>query len=418
MPDKNSPEISLTDSLSTIIKSHQELSYLLPYLPAITAKLSASTVIISFAHPYFENFYNHYLRKSFETACALCSNQSLSFSYKLQPIENLSSSEDIAHPSPDPFDSFICSPKNAPALKCAKEICQSTSHDYGSVMFYGPSGSGKTHLLNSIESQISRYYGKNSVLRLRADAFESPIPPERFWALTQALLLDDIQTLLAIPEKQILLCNYLDTAFQNQNHGIVILAGTHNNLEKFTPRLAQRFFQALAFEIFPPDFSTRLAFTERWLKNLNINIPKAHLVALARHYRTIPALIGVLQKFKFYASFFSQSLALDELEKLANPIPKSTSWQKILAQVALKLGTKPGEILGKSRRQDTVLARQVAMFICRLKFGLSYPEIGKIFGNRDHATVMHGIKKIQRLQKVDSSLHNLLTELLQEGDLK
>jgi chromosomal replication initiator protein len=100
---------------------------------------------------------------------------------------------------------------------------------------------------------------------------------------------------------------------------------------------------------------------------------------------------------------------LENLVKTGNH-ERVTSFGDIVGLVSRGFNLAPEDILGTRRKPDFVLARQVAMYLCRRKLGLSYPELGKAFG-RDHSTVIHAIKKIQALPQTDKVLHKLVTDL-------
>ena len=144
---------------------------------------------------------------------------------------------------------------------------------------------------------------------------------------------------------------------------------------------------------------------------MDLNLTRAQIMSICRHSARFSAILGLLQKIEFYGKLTGQEFTPEELEKLAHPANQPASWQKITGRVALRLGVRQADLLGPSRKQEHVFARQAAMYLCRNGLGLSYPELGRLFGGRDHATVIHGIRKIQQLRKVDKDINNLLTEL-------
>ena len=90
---------------------------------------------------------------------------------------------------------------------------------------------------------------------------------------------------------------------------------------------------------------------------------------------------------------------------------KTPGCLEILGVVARAMNLRPEDVLGGKRRPDLVLARQVSMYICRRKLGLSYPELGRAFGGKDHSTVIYAIKKIKKILVSDKALQQLVTEL-------
>lgn len=405
--------MNVLDRFKSFFASSPEFPHLLPVLPALQIELDQANLIVRFSHPYFKPFFDQHLRADFERACSLCLEQSLNFLYQSQ------SPAPQQHPLPakapmNPFDEFICSARNEPALECARRMFKSAEGGLDLVLFYGAPGSGKTHLLSLIAAAFSQLHGNRAACSSRAEAFDAPLPPEQFWKSPRALLLDDLQDISDKPAKQKLLCAFIDCARQSAATAKIALAISGRDCNIFGARLAQRLEQGMAIELFPADFSLRLAYAEKKARELELSLSRAQLLGIARHHRNISTISGVLQKFKFYASLADQLPAPEELEKLTSSPSKTPAWQQVLLKVSERLGIKTSELIGKSRRQDLVMARQAAMLICRLKFGLSYSELGRIFGGRDHATVMHGIKKVQELRKSNQFLHTLLTELEQD----
>ena len=114
-----------------------------------------------------------------------------------------------------------------------------------------------------------------------------------------------------------------------------------------------------------------------------------------------------------FAAVHGRSLTPADLENIVRTggAERPPGCREILNEVARGLNLRPEDILGSRRRPDLVLARQVAMYLCRQKLGLSYPELGRAFGGRDHSTVIHAIKKIKKLLISNKDVQRLVTQL-------
>ena len=134
---------------------------------------------------------------------------------------------------------------------------------------------------------------------------------------------------------------------------------------------------------------------------------------LAQHCPDIRRLSGLLRRAAAHRALLGRELSeqdiLTILKQGADASPLTP--QLIISIVGERCGIPPREILGEKRRPDLVQARQLAMYLCRELLGHSYPVIGKIFGGKDHSTVMHGVKKIKQLQDTDRLVHSMVTEL-------
>ena len=122
---------------------------------------------------------------------------------------------------------------------------------------------------------------------------------------------------------------------------------------------------------------------------------------------------GLILKVGAYCAVKGLNLTQADLENIVRTgvAEKMPGCREILTEVARGLNLKPDDVLGGKRRPDLVLARQIAMYVCRQKLGLSYPELGRAFGGRDHSTVIHAIKKINKLLVSDKRVQKLVTEI-------
>lgn len=395
--------------IAAFLGRQPELSWLVPLMAGLRFSLNGDKLKIDFIHPYFSDFYFKNCQQELEKGlCKYLGNIHISYGCDA-PAKNATPEADTL------FESFICSSRNEPVIAAARDLCTSPEPCCSVLVLRGASGTGKSHLLMEMSRAFISAYGKSCVLHTQAALFNPCEIPANFWRRKRALLLDDLQELDNDCNRQKSIAACLDHVFANT--GSLRVAMTFNgDLSVFAPKLARRLEQALLLELYAADLPARISYIERTASRMQLNLPKNMAVAIARQIQKISAITGILQKYKFYYKIDGQMPSLDALEKFPMPDAKHTGWQRILMLVAERLNRKPAEILSKSRRQEFVLARQTAMFLCRAKLGLSYPELGRIFGGMDHSTVMHGIKKIHQLRAIDKDLHNLLTRLENELD--
>lgn len=321
------------------------------------------------------------------------------------------------------FDDFIDSGKNANALLAARLACESNLEEKTApanfLIFYGAPGTGKTHLLKAMQKALldllkpASVYFRDAVNFCQEDDLMASFRGnEGFWQ-NRALLLDNLQELTGYTHLQ----NKLASCLGARNGGLAAFAwtGQAQDLSALEKNLASRLAAALLVRLEEPDLATRLSFLERECQKLGLN--KTLLLWLARRASTFPALQGLIARIRFFISANNKTPDIDELEDLANEQGSSPGlgWRQIMKTVAARLKISPEDILGSERKADFVLARQLAMYLCRKRLGLSFPELGRLFGGRDHSTVIHSIKKMEKALKTDKVLHNLLTELEATG---
>lgn len=391
------------------IKKHSEFAGLLPFLAALNFAGSGKDIMISFCHAYFADYYFGGLRAEMELALRKCLGN-ITIRYAETPL---------ATPGKDngsePFADFFCSERNAPVMEAARHLCADSDHVCHFLILRGGSGTGKSHLLTTMARALGNLFSERAILRIQARFFNPAASPEAFWRRRRALLLDDLQEVIHDSERQRSISACIDFALAAPGFYRLVVACS-GDISGFGPKLYQRLERGLLLNLHAADLAARIQYTELESRRLGLSLPKNRITLIARQIQEIPAIAGVLQKYKFFCKLGGPTFSHDMLADIAIPDRTSGGWQRILMLVADRLALKPAEILSKNRRQEFVLARHAAMFLCRVKLGLSYPELGRIFGGMDHSTVMHGIKKIQKLRASDSDMHKLLTELENELD--
>lgn len=328
------------------------------------------------------------------------------------------------------FPDFFDSGKNQLAIKALEGFVSLpiSGKDAFLLCLCGDAGTGKTHLLNAICSRLREKFGNKKILMGNARQFcrdHNEFMDHRrglaFWQAHNALILDDLQEIAEERLLQNFLAMGIEQAatFNRQNSfpgtGALILAftGIAAELGRLEKRLRLRLQSGLIFELSPADFAARLQFVEKFCQDEHISLKKEQQLFLAREIGLIPSLTGILHKIRLYISAYGHNPGMGELETFVGTQgeKRKGSWKEILALVAAKLNIRPQEIMSTSRKPALALARQISMYLCRTQLGMGYQEIGKIFGGRDHSTVIHGINKVKMLKDTDKVTQNLLTDL-------
>lgn len=362
---------------------------------------------ITTPYPLFGVYYNACLREKTEQLLRSVFGQQIDIAYadgmkaaSPEPLPDAS-----GRVPEDPFKNFITGPKNRFAVEAAKAIAAPDS-PFKLLALHGPGGSGKSRLLAAIETLVIASRGLAACHRCRAGHFTFPPDPEAFWAAPRALLLDDVHELATSGQNALAI--HIDLALASPRWSRIALA-TSQPLSSLSANLARRMASGLTVELCAADLSMRVRYAER--KCQELGLPPRHALDFARHSKDIPSLQGLLHKLAFYGRLTNQPLSAEQIEKLALPENEEPDWRILIGKVAGKLQIRPAEIFGQSRKKNIAQARQVAMYLCRQRLGLAYAEIGRLFGGRDHSTVIHAINKVQQLRSTDKILHNLLTEL-------
>lgn len=331
----------------------------------------------------------------------------------------------------------------------------------GLLVLCGPHGTGKTHLLRAVGNELFRtlgnelFYASLSDLEMRF-ATESPLVVRQELVSKGAVLLDDFQHLARIPssvacmahypppvrtrpavpenssqptpsacairsadlqpdpqaDMQEELCLLLDR-FMDQGKPVVIAGVGHPKDWNLGRALSSRLETGLWAELPEPDLDVRLRYAQQQSKFRRLSLPREHLLLLAQHCPDIRRLSGVIRRAASHRSLLGRDLSEQDLLNIIRQSGDSSALtpQLIVSIVGEHCGVPAKDILGEKRRPDLVQARQIAMYLCRELLGHSYPVIGRMFGGKDHSTVMHGVKKIKQLQERDRLTHTMVTEL-------
>jgi len=325
------------------------------------------------------------------------------------------------------FDTFIAGRSNQLALAAAKRVSEGPGLNYNPLFIYGGAGLGKTHLLHAIGHYIqthrptatTRYMTSENffnefvdgIRNKRMDSFK-----HRYRTIN-VLLLDDIQF---FEGKEQVLEEIFHTfnTLHELNHQMVLSCDRPPKDLGIEERLRSRFQWGLLTDISPPDLETRLAILRRNAAEYSpLPVPDEVLEFIAGYVTdNIRELEGALTRVTAGAALTEQPITLElarsELRDLIpSPADVPPTGQEILEITALTFGYSPAELRGPSRTQPLATHRQMAMYLCRQLTDLSLPKIGKIFGGRDHTTIMHGINKVGRMIPSDPDISRQVSQL-------
>lgn len=238
--------------------------------------------------------------------------------------------------------------------------------------------------------------------------------PPLFWQQAEALFLDDIQTLGGHPRSQRLLAALL--AHRPEKAPVVLaLEGGPDALGAWEPGPAASVRQLFSAELTPPDMEARMRYLQQCCRENALDLPREHLRLMARRAAHFHGLRSLLLRVKSaWEDEAARHPSLDDLERLARTGPVQAchaGHEQILAEAARCCDAAPADITGTGRHARLVMARQAAMYVCRRHLGLSYPELGRAFGGRDHSTVIHAVKKIGKMLESNKDVQHLVARL-------
>ena len=326
------------------------------------------------------------------------------------------------------FDTFVAASSNRLAHAAAQAVAETPGGSYNPLFIYGDSGLGKTHLLHAIGNYVRENFPKRRVLYVTTETFMNDFVDSLRMSTTMAfkrryrecdvLLIDDVQFM---QNKEGLQEEFFHTYNDLHGNGKQIVLTSDRppkSIETLEDRLRSRFLSGLITDIDPPDLETRLAILRSKAEADHDDTPNDVLEFIATHVKNnIRELEGALIRVTAFASLNREPISLPLAERVLYDIvtadePRRITPQMILDATADRYGFTVDAICGPSRTRPLVTARQVAMYVVRNLTDYSYPAIARLFGGRDHTTVIHAVQKITGQMKERRQIYEQVTDLL------
>jgi chromosomal replication initiator protein len=327
------------------------------------------------------------------------------------------------------FENFVTGASNRFAHAAALAVAETPARSYNPLFIHGGAGLGKTHLLHAIAHYVHqtnlhtevRYVSTEAFLNEYVEAIRTSATGafKRRFREADILLVDDIQFMEG---KEGLQEEFFHTF--NSLHGAgrqIVLSSDRppRAIATLEERLRSRFEWGLITDIQPPDLETRIAILRKKAEVDRTPAPDDVLEFIASHVTSnIRELEGALIRVSAYASLNDESLGLDLARRVLGDIvdtePRPITVANIIAVTSEYFGFPAEELCGKQRHRALVTARQISMYLCRELTDLSYPQIGREFGGRDHTTVMHAVDKITKLIGENREIYEQVSSLIQQ----
>ncbi len=323
------------------------------------------------------------------------------------------------------FQNFIVGPFNELAYAAAQAIVSHPGAQYNPLFIYGGTGLGKTHLLQSVGNEVKRRFPEFKVFYTSLEKFSVDYVNSMHankingfkekYRKYDVFIMDDIQFVSGKEKTQEELF-YLFNTLHEQNKQIIFSSDKHPNfILGLEDRLQSRFNAGMIIDISQPDFESRFAIIRSKVKESTSFISDEILEYVAESVQgSIRELEGVLNTIIMQSQLKGRVMQLQEVKQLIKnniKTKKNISLRDIIKIVSDFYGIDDASIYNKTRRKDIVKPRQVAMYILREDFDVSYPAIGDTLGGRDHTTVIHSYEKIKHDLLSDPVLMKEVAEL-------
>ncbi len=328
------------------------------------------------------------------------------------------------------FETFVQGPSNQMGYAAAMSVADHPGTQFSPLFLFGGVGLGKTHLLHAIGLRAKQNNPTLKVVYLSAEqwvnSYIQAIRERQFDSFRNRyrngcdiLLIDDIQFLAGKDASQDEFFHTFNSLHEAKKQIVVTSDKYPHEISGLEERLQTRLSWGLIADIRPPEIETRIAILHKKSENLSVKLSDEILNFLAANVTTsVRELEGALVRVSACSSLSKESMSLDQAREILAPVIKKrtcmVSWQKICEIVASYYDLRTADLIGQSRQRQVSFARQVAMSFCRSMLSMSLPEIGRVFGGRDHSTVLTSLRKVEQHKKMDVSL----TQHLQKLEIK
>ena len=324
------------------------------------------------------------------------------------------------------FSSLVEGTANRMARAAAMHVASMPGQLYNPLFIYGGVGLGKTHLMHAVGNKLLEDHPEAKVLYIHAEQFVSDVVKayqrktfdefKAHYHSLDLLLIDDVQFFANKERTQEEFFNAFEALLAKKSH-IVMTSDTYpKGLNDIHERLISRFDSGLTVAIEPPELEMRVAILISKARSEGTEMPEEVAFFVAKNVRSnVRELEGALRKILAYSRFnqkeISIQLARDALRDLLSIQNRQISVENIQKTVADYYKIKVADMYSKKRPASIARPRQIAMYLAKELTQKSLPEIGELFGGRDHTTVLHAVRKItaerQQLSELNQQLHVL-----------
>jgi len=312
------------------------------------------------------------------------------------------------------FDNFVEGKSNQLARAAASQVADNPGEAYNPLFLYGTPGLGKTHLLHAVGNGIKKTNPNAKVVYMHSERFVQDMVKalqsnvmedfKRYYRSVDALLIDDIQFFAKKGRSQEEFFHTFNTLLEGNKQIIITSDRYPKELDGVEDRLKSRFGWGLTVEIEPPDLETRVAILMRKAQESEIHLPSEVAFFIAKRLRSnVRELEGALNRVKANANFTGRPITIDFVREALRDLlalqDKLVTIDNIQKTVAEYYKIKVADLLSKRRSRSVARPRQMAMALSKELTNKSLPEIGDLFGGRDHTTVLHACRKIASLRE-------------------
>jgi chromosomal replication initiator protein len=430
---------NVLEHLKERIKSKiSELNFNTWFRPISKARLEGDVIILSVPNKFIADWINDYYSDLIGQELDALTQQRCRISFEIAatdeppPVETLASapqesqafrqrSIECLNPKYT-FERFVVGNSNQFAHAACKAVGDLPGGHYNPLFLYGGVGLGKTHLLHAVGTALLEKNPNLHVIYVSAEKFMNelinalryermPDFRKKFRDRCDVLLIDDVQFIAGKERTQEEFFHTFNALHESQRQLVLTSDKLPKDIQGIEERLRSRFEWGLIADIQPPDLETRIAILKKKAEAQNLSCPDDVAMFLASSIKSnVRELEGSLIRINAFASLAGAPVTLDlTREVLGNSIRqerRTCSIESIQKIVADYYNLNISDLKSPRRLRTLAFPRQIAMYLCKKHVHSSFPEIGGKFGGKDHTTVIHACRKIERLLETDFKIQN------------
>ncbi len=325
------------------------------------------------------------------------------------------------------FDNFIQGDCNRLARSAGIAVGRNPGKtSFNPLLVYSRNGLGKTHLVHAIGIEVKNHFPEKTVLYVTAEQFTNQFIDSirngnqndfvHFYQMMDVLIVDDIHGLAGKPKTQDVFFHLFNHLHQNGKQIIITSDTPPAEMSGIEPRLMSRFKWGLSADLQVPDFETRVAILQKKIHNDGVEMPQDVIELISAKIDTNiremeGALISILAQSSMNKKDITLNLAANVIDRFVKQTPREITIENIQKTVCNYFDLPLDKLKSKSRKRETVQARQLAMYFSKMYTKSSLAVIGNKCGNKDHATVLHACKTVKNLVDTDKQFKKYVEEI-------
>ena len=325
------------------------------------------------------------------------------------------------------FDTFVVGPSNRFAHAASIAVAQSPAKAYNPLFIYGGVGLGKTHLMQAIGHYIQDKFAEASVSYISSEKFtnqlidaiqnKATVKFRNRYRNVDVLLIDDVHFLGGKEQTQEEFFHTFNTLYDAHKQIVLSSDRPPKEIPNLEDRLVSRFEWGLVTDLQIPDIETRVAILRKKAEQERVSLPDEVIFYIASKIKSnVRKLEGAMSRLTAYSSLMKAPMNVQVAEAILGDMigteeMKTVTTEAVQKRVAEYFDIRVLDMMSKKRPQAIAFPRQIAMYLARTLVGSSLPEIGDVFGGRDHTTVLYAVKAIETRMKTDEGVKKIVAYL-------